>query len=48
MRLVLSDILIVQIHKVPYIEGQVAAFFLDGKHKLFAVGASSRSELISS
>jgi len=48
MFLVLSDILIVQSHKVPDIECHEAAFFLDGKRKLFAVGASSRSELISS
>jgi len=34
----LSDVLIVQIHKVPDIEGHEAAFFLDGKRKLFTVG----------
>jgi hypothetical protein len=28
----------VQIHKIPDIEGHEAAFFLDGKRKLFAVG----------
>ncbi len=38
MLLVLSDILIEQIHKIPDIEGHEAAFFLDGKRKLFAVG----------
>jgi len=38
MLFVLSDILIVQIHKVPDIEGHEAVFFLDSKRKLFAVG----------
>jgi len=38
MLLVLSNVLIVQIHKVPDIEGHKAEFFLDGKRKLFAVG----------
>jgi hypothetical protein len=35
---VFFDVLIVQIHKIPDIEGHEAAFFLDGKRKLFAVG----------
>ncbi len=34
----LSDVLVVQIHKIPDIEGHQAAFFLDGKRKLFTVG----------
>ena len=36
--LVLLHILIVEIHEVPDIEGHEAAFFLDGKGQLFAVG----------
>jgi hypothetical protein len=35
---VFSDVLIVQIHKVPDIEGHQAAFFVDGKRKLLVVG----------
>jgi hypothetical protein len=38
MLLVLSNILIVQFHKIPDIEGQETAFFLNGKRTLFAVG----------